>query len=68
MIRKSFYQINLSKVIKNFTPDWFTLNMGTGIVFVVINNIHKNNSNTHKDTHTDTHTNTHTHTHKLNAI
>ncbi len=42
MIRKSFYQINLSKVIKNFTPDWFTLNMGTGIVFVVINNIHKN--------------------------
>lgn len=24
---------SLSEVVRNFTPNWFTLNMGTGITF-----------------------------------
>jgi C4-dicarboxylate transporter/malic acid transport protein len=30
---------NLNEVIRNFTPNWFTLNMGTGIAFLTLHNI-----------------------------
>jgi len=29
----------LSEVVRNFTPNWFTLNMGTGIAFLTLHNI-----------------------------
>ena len=30
------------EVIRNFTPNWFTLNMGTGIAFLTLHNINSN--------------------------
>ncbi len=33
---------NFSEVIRNFTPNWFTLNMGTGIAFLTLHNINAN--------------------------
>jgi len=30
---------SLSEVVRNFTPNWFTLNMGTGIAFLTLHNI-----------------------------
>lgn len=33
---------NLAEVIRNFTPNWFTLNMGTGIAFLTLHNINAN--------------------------
>jgi C4-dicarboxylate transporter/malic acid transport protein len=32
----------LSEVIRDFTPNWFTLNMGTGIAFLTLHNINTN--------------------------
>jgi len=32
----------LTDVIRNFTPNWFTLNMGTGIAFLTLHNINAN--------------------------
>jgi C4-dicarboxylate transporter/malic acid transport protein len=33
---------SLSEVVRNFTPNWFTLNMGTGIAFLTLHNIKAN--------------------------
>ncbi len=33
---KPFKHKNLKEIIKNFTPNWFTLNMGTGISFLIM--------------------------------
>jgi len=33
---------SLKDIIKNFTPNWFTLNMGTGIAFLTLHNINAN--------------------------
>ncbi len=33
---------SFSEVLRNFTPNWFTLNMGTGIAFLTLHNINAN--------------------------
>jgi len=33
---------SLKEIIRNFTPNWFTLNMGTGIAFLTLHNIKAN--------------------------
>lgn len=35
---KPFKHKNLKEIVKNFTPNWFTLNMGTGISFLIMHN------------------------------
>jgi len=39
---KPLQQKNINEIIHNFTPNWFTLNMGTGLAFLTMHNIVKN--------------------------
>lgn len=39
MSLKPLQQKSFTEVIKHFTPNWFTLNMGTGIAFLTLHNI-----------------------------
>ncbi|OCC14341.1 C4-dicarboxylate transporter/malic acid transport protein [Dissulfuribacter thermophilus] len=39
MSLKPFANKELKKIIRNFTPNWFTVNMGTGISFLTLFNI-----------------------------
>ncbi len=42
MTIKPFISKNLNEIVRHFTPNWFTLNMGTGIAFLTLHNITKN--------------------------
>ena len=36
-MQKPFYQLNQTRdVIRQFTPNWFTMTMGTGVVALII--------------------------------
>ena len=42
MNTKLLSEKSLKEIIKNFTPNSFTLNMGTGIAFLTLHNINAN--------------------------
>ncbi|GAB1195890.1 hypothetical protein APSETT444_005155 [Aspergillus pseudonomiae] len=43
-IERSKHDVGWRKVVRNFTPSWFSVNMGTGIVSILLNTLPYNAS------------------------